>query len=89
MATTLPTGLTEDDVERAIDAFAHALGADAVTTDSDELREFRDPYAYRESDEWDASAAVAPTSTEQVQSPYKCIVYGPRALASPHHKQRK
>ena len=67
MATTLPAGMTEDDVARAIDAFADALGADAVITDREELLEFRDPYAYRESDEWDASAAVCPTSTEQVQ----------------------
>jgi 4-cresol dehydrogenase (hydroxylating) len=68
VAITLPTGMTEDDVARAIDAFADALGADAVTTDTEALREFRDPYAYRESDEWDASAAVAPTTTEAVQA---------------------
>ena len=67
MATVLPAGMTEDDVAKAIDAFKDALGDDAVITATDELLEFRDPYAYRESDEWDASAAVCPTSTEQVQ----------------------
>jgi FAD/FMN-containing dehydrogenase len=68
VATVLPAGISEDAVTRAIDAFVDALGADAVITDPGELREFRDPYAYRESDEWDASAAVMPTTTEQVQA---------------------
>ncbi len=68
MATVLPAGMSESDVSKAIDAFVDALGAENVITDSDALLEFRDPYAYRQSDEWDASAAVMPTTTEQVQA---------------------
>jgi 4-cresol dehydrogenase (hydroxylating) len=68
VATVLPAGISEDDVTRAIDAFVDALGAGSVLTDPVALREFRDPYAYRESDEWDAAAAVMPTTTEQVQA---------------------
>jgi 4-cresol dehydrogenase (hydroxylating) len=55
-------------VERATDAFAAALGDDAVITDLQTLREFRDPFAYKQSDEWDASAMVMPSSTEEVQA---------------------
>jgi 4-cresol dehydrogenase (hydroxylating) len=68
VATVLPAGLSESDVTRAIDALVEALGADNVITDTEALREFRDPYAYRESDEWDASAAVTPTTTEEIQA---------------------
>ena len=68
MATVLPAGVSEGDVEKAIEAFVDVLGADAVMTDTEALREFRDPYAYKQSDEWDASAAVSPTTTEQVQA---------------------
>jgi FAD/FMN-containing dehydrogenase len=68
VATVLPAGVSESDVTKAIEAFADALGADAVMTDPEALREFRDPYAYKQSDEWDASAAVSPTTTEQVQA---------------------
>jgi 4-cresol dehydrogenase (hydroxylating) len=68
VATVLPAGVSEGDVEKAIEAFVDLLGADAVMTDTEALREFRDPYAYKQSDEWDASAAVSPTTTEQVQA---------------------
>jgi FAD/FMN-containing dehydrogenase len=68
VATVLPAGLSEGDITRAIEAFTDALGADRVLTDSEALREFRDPYAYKQSDEWDASAAVSPTTTEEVQA---------------------
>lgn len=45
-----------------------ALGPDAVTADPAELREFRDPYSYREDGSRDYAAAVRPTTTEQVQA---------------------
>jgi 4-cresol dehydrogenase (hydroxylating) len=55
-------------VDRAIDAFGAALGDDAVLTDPAALREFRDPFTYRESVQWDASAVVSPRTVEQVQA---------------------
>jgi 4-cresol dehydrogenase (hydroxylating) len=61
---TLPHDSALDD---AIAEFIAVLGADAVVTDPAALREFRDPYSYRESDEWDASAAVMPRNVDQVQ----------------------
>jgi 4-cresol dehydrogenase (hydroxylating) len=62
--TNLPL---DSSVEDAVAAFIDVLGADAVVTDPDALREYRDPYTYRESDVWDASAAVMPETVEQVQ----------------------
>lgn len=66
--TTVPQGTTAAALDKALDAFAAELGTEAVIREPAELREFRDPYTYRESDEFDASAAVLPTSTEQVQA---------------------
>src|SRR5919197_4434395 len=68
MAVALPPGTSETTMERALQAFVEALGSDGVLTSEEDLREFRDPYAYRGSDESAASAAVMPTSVEQVQA---------------------
>jgi FAD/FMN-containing dehydrogenase len=64
----VPTGVAAGSLEAAIAAFARSLGEDAVVADRGAMLEFRDPYTYRESDEFDASAMVKPTSTEQVQA---------------------
>jgi 4-cresol dehydrogenase (hydroxylating) flavoprotein subunit len=62
MATTTP------DLIRALDAFADALGDDAVITDEPRLREFRDPFAYATWDDFTAGAVVMPQSVEEVQA---------------------
>ena len=51
----------------ALEAFADAVGPDAVLTSDEELREFRDPFAYESWDDYTASAVVMPTTVEQVQ----------------------
>jgi 4-cresol dehydrogenase (hydroxylating) len=66
--TVLPDGLSTDDFDRLIGDLIDALGAASVITDDATLREYRDPYSYRESDEFDAAAVVTPTTTEQVQA---------------------
>jgi 4-cresol dehydrogenase (hydroxylating) len=43
------------------------LGEDGVVTDPTALLEYRDPYSFRETTEFDAAAVVLPTTTEQVQ----------------------
>ena len=68
MTTTLPPGVTPAALDRALEAFAAELGSDAVVTSPSELLEYRDPYTYRGSDEFDAAGVVMPTSTEQVQA---------------------
>ncbi|MEU9448962.1 FAD-binding oxidoreductase [Streptomyces sp. NPDC048277] len=66
--TTVPHGTTPAALDKALAAFTAELGSEAVISEPSALREFRDPYTYLESDEFDASAALLPTSTEQVQA---------------------
>jgi 4-cresol dehydrogenase (hydroxylating) len=54
-------------VSPAIEELAGALGADAVLTSDEDLREFRDPFAYSTWDDYTASAVVMPETVEQVQ----------------------
>src|SRR5256884_9950542 len=54
-------------MEGALAAFTAALGPDAVLTSEEDLREFRDPYAYVGWDEFIASAVVVPDTVEAVQ----------------------
>jgi len=65
MSAVLPAGVSASSLARAVDAFAAALGEDAVLTSERELREFRDPYEYRGSDAFDASAVVVPTPSSR------------------------
>ena len=65
---TVVRGVDDSVVERAVEAFVEALGADAVLTSEDELREYRDPYDYKGSDQYTASAVVMPRSVEDVQA---------------------
>jgi len=67
MAAVL-TGVSESAVAGAVEAFVEALGADAVLTSEDDLREYRDPYDFKGSDEYTASAVVMPRSVEDVQA---------------------
>jgi FAD/FMN-containing dehydrogenase len=57
----------ETAVRRAVEAFVRALGEDSVLLSEDDLREYRDPYDYKGSDEYTASAVVTPRSVEDVQ----------------------
>ena len=64
----VPLGLTERDVDDAIERLTAQLGADKVITDPTELREFRDPFQVRTSDDYAASAVVMPTTVEEIQA---------------------
>jgi FAD/FMN-containing dehydrogenase len=68
MTAAIPVGTTPVALDQALSAFAAELGADAVITEPADLREYRDPYTYLESDEFDASAALTPASVGQVQA---------------------
>ena len=54
-------------VSPAIEELAGALGADAVLTSDEDLREFRDPFAHASWDDYTAAAVVMPETVEQVQ----------------------
>ena len=67
---TLPRGLNETDFSAALGKFAAALGADHVVTADEDVALYRDAYSplWNEPDEIVASAAVVPTTVEQVQA---------------------
>ena len=67
MSTIERPPVSPGDTERAKEALVVTLGADAVTDDAEALRDFRDPFWVWGSADFDASLAVAPTKTEQVQ----------------------
>jgi 4-cresol dehydrogenase (hydroxylating) len=51
----------------ALSDFVAALGDDAVISDPEALREWRDPFAHPTWDDYTASAVVLPSTVEQVQ----------------------
>jgi len=67
MATTLATQLSDEALSAALDEFRSALGPEAVLTSDQEMAEFRDPFSFASWHEYTGSAAVVPTTVEQVQ----------------------
>ena len=66
----LPPGVGSEDFEAALRQFAAAVGAEWVLTSDEDLAAYRDHYSPvpLAEDELLASAAVAPTTVEQVQA---------------------
>jgi 4-cresol dehydrogenase (hydroxylating) flavoprotein subunit len=64
----VPPGLSERDVQDAIDRLTAELGPEKVLTDAASLREFRDPFQVQTSDAYAASAIVMPTTVEEIQA---------------------
>ena len=64
----LPPGVTEADLERAVESFTEALGSDRVLTSEEALDEFRDPFAPATWDDYTASAVVMPETVEEIQA---------------------
>ena len=60
--------LTPQLSEVALDAFRSAIGADAVLSEEDELRDFRDPFAFATWDDYTASAVLMPQTVEEIQA---------------------
>ena len=67
---TLPPDVSEADFAAAIQKFENILGPDRVYTGPEDVALYRDAYSplWGESDERLASAAVAPTTVEEVQA---------------------
>ena len=63
----LPPGVSEQDLARALDAFTAALGAERVLTGEEDLRAFRDPFAFATWDDYTASAVLMPETVEEIQ----------------------
>ena len=60
--------LTDRDFSNALAAFKNVVGAEGLLTDGPALAEFRDPYSFPIWEEFAPSAALLPTSVEQVQA---------------------
>lgn len=68
MARKLPPGVDSGDFKRALDGFAGVVGKQWVIADEEAgLNSYRDPFAIVDDDRFEPSAAVAPSSVEQVQ----------------------
>jgi 4-cresol dehydrogenase (hydroxylating) len=69
MTLKVPPGVSASDFSAALTEFATAIGQDWVFTTKDDLSLYRDAYSplWGEPDERVASAAVAPSSVDQVQ----------------------
>src|SRR3970040_2087400 len=65
----LPPNVSAEDFASAVREFTAAVGADWVFTSDEDLELYRDPYSVMRGTEREslASAAVAPSSVEQVQ----------------------
>tara|TARA_R110001583_G_scaffold182192_4_gene339818 strand:+ start:4241 stop:5899 length:1659 start_codon:yes stop_codon:yes gene_type:complete len=68
-----PPGISSQDFAKAIHAFTAVVGKDWVFTSDEDLDLYRDAYSpyWNEPEERIASAAVAPSSTEEVQAVVK------------------
>jgi 4-cresol dehydrogenase (hydroxylating) len=66
----VPPGVTERDFSRALEEFGNAVGSEWVFTSDEDLNLYRDAYSpfWSEAEDRVPSAAVAPTSVEQVQA---------------------
>lgn len=66
----LPPGVSNDDFSSALDEFRATVGAEQVYTSDEDLALYRDFYSpyWGEAEERVASAAVAPSSVEEVQA---------------------
>ena len=66
--SSLPDGVDAAQFERFLEQLAGALPPDRVLTSGQSVREYRDPYAHPEWDDYTGSAVVLPRSTEEVQA---------------------
>jgi 4-cresol dehydrogenase (hydroxylating) len=67
IARAVSTDLSDAQLDGALDAFRAVVGAENLLTGADAL-EFRDPFWYRDWQDYDASAVVQPASVEEDQA---------------------
>ncbi|MBC7985542.1 MAG: FAD-binding oxidoreductase [Sphingomonadaceae bacterium] len=68
MTATLPPGLTAAQFHAALKAFEGIVDAEGLVVSEEEIAGFRDPFAHASWREFAPSAALQPTSVEQVQA---------------------
>ncbi|MDX9873594.1 MAG: FAD-binding oxidoreductase [Spongiibacteraceae bacterium] len=68
MSRAFPPGLSEQQFERALAAFAAVIGSEAVLSTDSDRHAYRDIYDHRPQDRHLPGAALAPASVEEVQA---------------------
>lgn len=71
----LPPGVAATDFRKALHEFAAAVGNDWVLVSEEDLHSYLDAFAPGDADDHAASAAVAPKSTEEVQTVVKIAAH--------------
>jgi 4-cresol dehydrogenase (hydroxylating) len=67
MTSIVSADISAGALSEALAAFAAVVGPEHVLTSDEDLRSFRDPFAYETWDDFTASAIVMPETVEQVQ----------------------
>src|SRR3954463_15783019 len=66
-ARTRPPHLSPAQFDRALRAFADALGPEGFLGGSEQIAEYRDPFAHASWRDYDPSAVLCPATVEEVQ----------------------
>jgi 4-cresol dehydrogenase (hydroxylating) len=64
----LPPNVSEQNLSKALDAFVAAIGSEYVLTDDEEKAEFRDPFWFKDWDDYEAAAVLLPETVEEIQA---------------------
>ncbi|HVM56874.1 MAG TPA: FAD-binding oxidoreductase [Gaiellaceae bacterium] len=67
MTSIVSADISAGDLAQALDAFAAVVGPEHVLTSDDDLRAFRDPFAFETWDDYTAAAIVMPETVEEIQ----------------------
>jgi 4-cresol dehydrogenase (hydroxylating) len=68
VTVTLPPDLSESALSAALDEFRAVVGAGHVLTSEEDLVEYRDPFWFKDWDDYEASAVVQPATVEEIQA---------------------
>ena len=68
MTITLPPDLSESTLSAALDELRAVVGAEHVLTSEEDMAEYRDPFWFKDWDDYEASAVVQPETVEEIQA---------------------
>jgi 4-cresol dehydrogenase (hydroxylating) flavoprotein subunit len=65
---TLPPDLSEKALSAALEEIAAAVGSEHVLTSEEDMAEYRDPFWFKDWDDYEAAAVVQPETVEEIQA---------------------
>ena len=68
MSLLLPPNVSEQNLSKALDAFAGVVGAEHLLTSEEDKAEYRDPFWHKNWDDYEAAAVVQPETVEEIQA---------------------